>query len=44
MVLILGLAILMAVKVGNKIVRSIVEPLKEIEDAAKELSYGNLHM
>ena len=42
-ILLLALAILMAVKAGTKIVRSIVRPLKEIEDAATELSHGNLH-
>ncbi len=42
-ILILALAILLAVKAGTKIVRSIVSPLKEIEDAATELSHGNLH-
>ena len=37
------LAILLAVKLGNRIVKSIVDPLKEIENASIELSHGNLH-
>ncbi len=43
MVLVLGLAIFTSIKVGNRIVASISDPLKEIEDAAVELSKGNLH-
>lgn len=39
----LGLAILTAIKVGNRIVGSIIGPLGEIEQAAVELSKGNLH-
>lgn len=42
-VLLLVLAILLAAKTGTKIVKSIVDPLREIEDAATELSQGNLH-
>ena len=43
MVLILGLAVFTAMKVGNRIVDTIVVPLKEIEGAAIDLSRGNLH-
>ncbi len=43
MIVILGLAIYTAVKVGRRIVDSIVMPLREIEEAAVELSQGNLH-
>ncbi|MCI8299792.1 MAG: HAMP domain-containing protein [Lachnospiraceae bacterium] len=42
-ILLLVLAILLAAKTGTKIVKSIVDPLREIEDAATELSQGNLH-
>ena len=43
MALSLGLAILTAMRVGNRIVGSILKPLGEIEQAAVELSRGNLH-
>lgn len=43
MVLLLGIAIYTARKVGNRIVESIVAPLNEIEQAATDLSKGNLH-
>ncbi|MEY8390963.1 methyl-accepting chemotaxis protein [Lachnospiraceae bacterium] len=42
-ILLLAFAIFLAAKTGTRIVTSIVEPLKEIEDAATELSRGNLH-
>lgn len=43
MIFVLGLAIFTAIKVGNRIVESILGPLNEIENAAVELSRGNLH-
>ena len=43
MALSLGLALVTSVKVGNRIVGSILKPLGEIEQAAVELSKGNLH-
>ena len=43
-ILILAIAIFLAARVGTRIVRSIVVPLKQIEDAAVELSKGNLHI
>lgn len=43
MMVVLVLAIILSVKIGNKIVGSIIVPLKEIENAAVELSHGNLH-
>ena len=43
MFLVLGLAIFTSMKVGNRIVESILGPLNEIERAAVELSKGNLH-
>ncbi len=43
MLLALGLAIFTSIKVGNRIVESILGPLNEIEEAAVELSRGNLH-
>lgn len=36
-------AFVMSVKLGNNIVRTIVEPLKSLDNAALELSNGNLH-
>lgn len=36
-------AIIMSMKLGNNIVRTIVEPLKDIDNAARQLSEGNLH-
>ena len=43
MAIALGLAILTSIKVGNRIVGSILGPLGEIEKAAVDLSEGNLH-
>lgn len=37
------IAVLAAIRVGNRIVLSIVTPLHEIENVALELSQGNLH-
>lgn len=37
------IAVIMAAKLGKVIVRSITEPLEEVEKVAKELSEGNLH-
>ena len=36
-------AFVMSMKLGNNIVRTIVEPLKSLDNAALELSNGNLH-
>lgn len=36
-------AAVLAGKIGNMIVKSIIDPMQEIENAAKELSEGNLH-
>ncbi len=41
-VFILG-ALFVSIKLGNNIVRTIVEPLKEIDGVARKLSEGNLH-
>lgn len=43
MTLLLAVAIFLAIKIGGRIVRGIVSPLREIENAAVELSHGNLH-
>lgn len=42
-ILFIVIAIVMARKIGGEIVTSITEPLNEIEQAALELSKGNLH-
>ena len=42
-VLFIVAAIVAAGKIGNRIVGSIMTPLKEIENVAQELSQGNLH-
>lgn len=39
----LVLAIFLAAKIGQKVLQTIIEPLHEIEVAARELSEGNLH-
>lgn len=36
-------ALFISIKLGNNIVRTIVEPLSEIDSAARKLSEGNLH-
>lgn len=43
MIIVLVIALFAAIKVGGKIIESIVKPLREIETAAVELSHGNLH-
>ncbi|MBQ9989641.1 MAG: methyl-accepting chemotaxis protein [Lachnospiraceae bacterium] len=37
-------AVIAARRIGNNIVNSIVGPLKEVEEASKELARGNLHV
>lgn len=37
------IAVIAAQRIGSKIIKSILEPLHEVENAAKEMSKGNLH-
>lgn len=37
-------AAILALKIGKRVIRSVVAPLEEIEVAAKELAEGNLHV
>lgn len=37
------IAVVVAQRIGSKIIKSIIDPLKEVEGASKELSRGNLH-
>lgn len=43
MLLVLGIAVAVSFKIGKKVIDSVVLPLKEIENAAIEMSRGNLH-
>lgn len=42
-ILFIVVAVIISVKLGNNIVRTIVEPVKKLDGAARELSNGNLH-
>lgn len=42
-VLFIGVAVLTAIQIGKRVIKSITEPLAEIEAVAKELTEGNLH-
>ena len=44
MIIMPSVSIILAKVIGNKIVISIITPLSEIEEVAKELSRGNLHI